>query len=116
MTNNFPLGTEVVITNSNWPKSDQTAKVVKVGRKNVQVEIYGRLVSFDMETGVEARSVNAGGPASRIFTPEMLAERRRHQQATARLRELGLVNAGYGEITYAAETIERIIEILESAK
>lgn len=115
MSDNFPLGTEVVITNPNW-RGGQKAKVAKVGRKNVQVEIYSRLVPFNMETGMEVRSVNAPGPASRIFTPEMLAARLRHAQATTRLRELGLANAGYGEIAYSADTIESIIEILEAAK
>lgn len=115
MSENFPLGAKVIVTNANYPSLKREAEIIKVARVNVYIESHGRLVPFDKETGIEKRSINAGGPGDVIRTPAMVEEDARRDAAETRLRELGIAGVNYGRLRYNANTLEQVISILEQA-
>jgi hypothetical protein len=107
----FPLGTEVIVTNGNYPKQRRTATISKVGRTNVYIEIYGRMTGFRKDTGVEVRGNNVGGLPFVIRTQEMFDADERRAGLYKQARMLGF---GHTMPKYSEETLLAVIDLLKA--
>lgn len=110
----FNVGDEVTYHPANRYQGLQTGLTVsKVARKYVTVEMYGRLVQFDKETGYE--KADNYGSRSRIETAEMTEARRAHTDAQERVVDAGLTaRSGVGWGSFSADTLNAIADILEA--
>lgn len=109
----FALGTEVIVTNGNWPGRREKATITKVGRTNVYITRWGREKAFDKFTGFEKRGSNVGGLADRIRTEGMIEADERRDALVSEAGRLGLQGT-YRTPAYSNETLEAVIEILKA--
>ena len=113
----FSVGQEVLlfdgVDRSRRRENPLPAVITRVGRVNVAIERYGREVQFEIATGVEKRSIHAGGEPSVIRTPEQWEEEKRHKAVLEELRELG-IDQSFGRVLneYSTSALVQVRDIL----
>ncbi len=105
----WKVGDQVVLQEQRSP--DRTVPVVRVGRKYVYIEQYGRERGFDKETGRQADRVY--GYAAKIVTPEIIAEEQRRTNVVAALKNHKITYDGYGGFTQSTDVLEKLLDVLE---
>lgn len=85
--------------------------VVKVGRKLVQVDSYGRWPAFRIENG--SYNGEQRGHGSWIRTDEEVAAEDRRAAVITSLNEHGITHTGYGSFSQPTETLERLLAVLK---
>ncbi|WP_260973555.1 beta barrel domain-containing protein [Mycolicibacterium llatzerense] len=105
----WKVGDEVVLREQRSP--DRTVPIVRIGRKYVYTEQYGRERAFDKETGYQAGRVY--GYAARIVTPEILAEEQRRTDVVAALKNHKITYDGYGGFMQSTDVLEKLLKVLE---
>lgn len=109
----FNVGDEVTYHPANRYQGLQTGLTVsKVARKYVTVEIYGRPVQFDKETGAAKEGVYAC--QGRIETEQMTAERFAYIDARKRVMDAGFTVRDSRWADFSADTLNAIADILEA--
>lgn len=113
MESRFNVGDEVTYHPASRYQGLQTGLTVsKVARKYVTVEMYGRPVQFDKETGYEKAGVYAS--QGRIETEQMRAARYAHAEAQKRVTDAGFTNRHtHRWVDFSTETLNAIADILE---
>lgn len=91
--------------------------ITRVGRTNVAIERYGREVQFDMTTGAQKRSINAGGLGSEIRTHEEHERLQQRKAVVSELSDLGVEQRhGRGFSEYSVEALRQVRDILAADK
>ena len=109
----FNVGDEVTYHPANRYAGIQTGLTVsKVARKYVTVEMYGKPVQFDKETGYQ----KTGTYASRAYieTEQMRTERHIHIAAQKRVEDAGFTVRRHQWEDFSADTLDAIADILEA--
>lgn len=106
---NWKVGDEVILQEHHSP--NRTVPIVRIGRKYVYVQHYGRERGFDKETGHQADHVY--GYPTRIVTPEILAEEERRSRAVSALKKHKITYDGYGGFAQSTDILEKLLEVLE---
>lgn len=112
MKSKFQVGDEVIYHPAARRQGLQTGLTVsKVARKYVTVEVYGRDVLFDKETGFEKGSMH--GIPSRIETEQMRTERYAHAEAQKRVTDAGFTTRHtHRWEDFSTETLNAIADLL----
>jgi hypothetical protein len=111
MSDTFHEGQKVVYIADRSPH--QEAVVEKVGRKLAHVRMYGRLIPFRLDDGVQSNSKY--GTPDRISTPERMAAAEHRRSVISQLSVLGIGPVGYRGFAYSTPILEQILAIAESA-
>jgi hypothetical protein len=107
--NEFHVGQKVIVAGVNMQNKTHEAEVVKVGRTLVYIEEYGRQAVYRIDTGVR----NDQYGHTWIRTKEQFQADSERAAAIVRLRDLGLVSAGYGALRCTTETLNSVCDLLE---
>lgn len=110
--NQFHVGQKVIVSGVNMRGRSYEAEVVKVGRKLVYIEEYGRSTAYWIDTGV----INDDYGHTWIQTPEQFQEQQDRTAALHRLRDLGLVPQAFGTVDYSTATLNAVCDLLEAGK
>lgn len=106
----FHVGQKVLVNGVNLRGRTHEAEVVKVGRKLVYIEEYGRAVAYRIETGV----INDDYGHTWIQTPEQFQEQQDRAAVLERLRDLGLSSHRFNGLPYSTATLNSVCDLLES--
>lgn len=110
------IGDKVWVYSDRRGQDPDLAPVVKVGRKNVHVQVtdWGKPTPYSMEEGYEVRPETARGIGTWVRTNDERVEEEARDEALRRLPEFGLrVNYSYRADKISSSKLKRIIEILE---
>lgn len=110
----FHKGQTVILESRNYSgKTSEEKTITRVGRKWAYIEVFGREVAFDAETGCENSQY---GYPSYIYTPEMKAEKDRRLAASDALHKAG-VRFDFGrERKISTDTLEAILAAIPEAE
>jgi hypothetical protein len=106
----FHVGQKVLVDGVNLRGRTHEAEVVKVGRKLVYIEEYGRQIAYRIETGV----INDDYGHTWIQTPDQFQEAQDRKVVLDRLRDLGLTAHRFRELSYSTATLKAVCDLLES--
>lgn len=110
----FAVGDPLLVTFDYGKREPQEHRVAKVGRKNAYIEIYGRLVPFDMATGYEVRRADAGGTGFIAYTPAQWVERATRAALVERLRDTHRIGRhGGGAPNQDTDTLQALADVLD---
>lgn len=91
--------------------------ISRVGRVNVAIERFGREVQFEIKTGTEKRSINAGGEPSVLRTAEQWEQDKLRKVVLEDLRGLGIESTfGRALHDYSTSALVQVRDILAADK
>ena len=103
----YNVGDTAILIGLNM-KGPEEVPVVRVGRTNVYIEIYGREMAFGIEYGDEKGNYCH----HMLYTVEGWAEKQRRDDLTNRLHKYGL-SSSYTARDFTTEVLQKLVDVLD---